>query len=81
MARADEHPDSYARHLENNRRPHPKRSPRTIELTCIGTCGGKTFLSHDRRHNRLCPTCACHNEGITGGAAIGGNWRRGKAGA
>jgi hypothetical protein len=50
--------------LDRAKRPHPQNPPRTVNLRCLGSCGGKMFLSWDRVRNRLCPNCSRHVDGL-----------------
>lgn len=71
--------DDYRKKLDANKRPHPAHPRGTIELVCL-SCQ-RPFLSVDRACNRRCPTCQRQGDGITSNGAIGGAWKRARAGA
>lgn len=61
-------PQSYEREIALNKRPHPSRPRKTVELRCLGhACGGKKFMSAGRAINRLCPSCARNSDAVVGG--------------
>ena len=77
----DKTPETYAKQLAANRKPHPTREARKFRLLCLGPCR-QPFWSTDPKHNRRCQNCQRLDYGmLSGSASLGSNWHRGKGGA